>query len=151
VTIGVAYDLLPKLRLSADYQYVGWSSYDTLIINFDHNTFPKIASPRLYNDSYIIRFGAEYKISHRLAFQGGIYFDKNPVKSEWLNPELPDADRLGFSAGVNYKITSGITVAASYLFIRSKQFTVNNSNELGFNGTYNSYANIGFISLSYGL
>ena len=151
MTIGLAYDLLPKLKLSADFQYVGWSNYDTLIINFDHNTFPRIASPRLYNDSYIIRFGAEYKVNHSLAFEGGIYFDKNPVKSEWLNPELPDADRLGFSAGINYKITRGLTIGASYLFIRSKQLTVNNSNELGFNGTYNSFANIGFISLSYGL
>jgi long-chain fatty acid transport protein len=151
MTFGVAYDLLPKLKLSADYQYVGWSSYDTLAIDFDNNSFPRISNPRLYNDSYIIRFGAEYKIINNLAIQGGIYFDKNPVKSEWLNPSLPDADRLGFSTGVSYKITSKFTVAASYLFIRSKQLTVSNSNEMGFNGTYNSYANLGFISLSYGL
>jgi len=122
-----------------------------LAIYFKNNIFPRIATPRLYHDSYIVRFGAEYKIASNLAFQGGIYFDKNPVLSEWLNPELPDADRLGFSAGVNYKITLDLTIAASYLFIRSSQLTVNNSNEMGFNGTYNSYANIGFISLSYGL
>jgi long-chain fatty acid transport protein len=150
LTFGVAYELLPELKLSADYQYVGWSSYDTLAIYFSQNIFPRIVNPRLYNDSYIIRFGTEYKFSRNLAFQGGIYFDKNPVKSEWLNPELPDADRLGFSFGVSYKVTSSLTAATSYLFIRSKQLTVSNSNEMGFNGTYNSYANLGFISLSYG-
>jgi long-chain fatty acid transport protein len=151
LTFGIAFDILPKLKLSADYQYVGWSSYDTLAIYSTKNTFPGIVNPRLYNDSYIIRLGAEYKFYHSLAIQGGIYFDKNPVKSEWLNPELPDADRLGFSFGLNYKVTNNLTAAASYLFIRSKQLTVTNSNEMGFNGTYNSYANIGSISLSYGL
>jgi long-chain fatty acid transport protein len=151
LTFGVAWDVISKLKISADFQYVGWSSYDTLAIYFSNTNFPRIANPRLYDDSYFIRFGAEYKINHNLAIQGGIYFDKNPVKPEWLNPELPDADRLGFSFGVSYKITSGLTAAASYLFIRGKQLTVTNSNEMGFNGTYNSYANIGSISLSYGL
>ena len=151
LTFGVAYDLLPEIKLSADFEYVGWSSYDTLAINFENNSFPRVASPRLYNDSYIVRFGTEYKISHGIAFQGGIYFDKNPVKTEWLNPSLPDADRLGFSLGINYKITNELTAAASYLFIRSSQLTVTNSNEMGFNGTYNSFANLGSLSLSYGL
>jgi long-chain fatty acid transport protein len=150
LTVGAAYNVIPQLKLSADFQYVGWSSYDTLAIYFDHCKFPRIVSPRLYDDSYIVRFGAEYSIINSVAVQGGFYFDKNPVKPEFLNPELPDADRLGFSIGVNCKITEKLSAAASYLFIRSKQLTVTNSTEMGFNGTYNSYANLGSVSISYG-
>ncbi len=59
LAIGVSYRLIPQLLLSADYQYIGWSSYDTLTVNF---VSPKIveSSPRLYDNSFILRFGAEY-------------------------------------------------------------------------------------------
>jgi len=157
LTFGAAYDVIPELKLSADFQYVGWSSYDTLTIDFAN--VPRVASPRLYDNSYIIRFGADYKLNNALSFQGGIYYDKNPVKPQYLNPSLPDANRICFSLGANYKVTSNFTAAVSYLFIRSSELTITNSNELvvptyptdtqKFNGTYNSFANLGSISLSY--
>ena len=154
LTFGAAYEVLPELRLSADFQYVGWSSYDTLAIDFTN--VPRVASPRLYDNSFIIRFGAEYKYSNSLSFQGGIYFDKDPVKPEYLNPSLPDANRICFSLGLNYKVTDNFSAAVSYLFIRSSELTVTNSKEFyvgttPFNGTYNSFANLGSISLSYSL
>ncbi|MDR3611287.1 MAG: outer membrane protein transport protein [Ignavibacteriaceae bacterium] len=151
---GAAYQVIPELRLSADFQYIGWSSYDTLAIQFAN--VPRVASPRLYDDSYIVRFGAEYKYTRDLSFQGGIYYDNNPVKPQYLNPSLPDANRICFSIGLNYKVTSNFSAGVSYLFIRSSELTVTNSQEYysgntPFNGTYNSYANIGSISLSYSL
>jgi long-chain fatty acid transport protein len=151
LTFGAAYDVMPELKISADFQYVGWSSYDTLAIDFAN--VPRVASPRLYDNSYIIRLGAEYKCCNNLAFQGGIYFDKNPVKPEYLNPSLPDANRICFSLGASYNVTRNFTAAVSYLFIRSSELTVTDSNEgnPAFNGTYNSFANIGSISLSYSL
>lgn len=154
LTFGTAYQIIPELRLSADFQYVGWSSYDTLAIQFSN--VPRVASPRLYDNSYIIRFGAEYKYTHDLSFQGGIYWDKNPVKPEYLNPSLPDANRICFSLGVDYKFTSNFSACISYLFIRSSELSVMDSNEFyegntPFNGTYNSFANLGSISLLYSL
>ncbi len=151
LTFGAAYDVMPELKLSLDFQYVGWSSYDTLAVNFAN--VPRVASPRLYDNSYIIRFGAEYKLTSELAIDAGIYFDNNPVKPQYVNPSLPDANRICPSIGVNYLVTPHFTVAASYLFIRSSELTVTNSAEGNppFNGTYNSFANIGSISLSYSL
>ena len=150
-TFGAAYEVMPELRISADFQYVGWSSYDTLAIEFAN--VPRVASPRLYDNSFIIRLGAEYKLDQNLAFQGGIYYDKNPVKSQYLNPSLPDANRICFSLGASYQLTGHLNAAVSYLFIRSSELTVTNSTEGNppFNGTYNSFANIGSISLSYSL
>lgn len=154
LTFGAAYEVMPELRLSADFQYVGWSSYDTLAIEFAK--VPRVASPRLYDNSYIIRFGAEYKYTESLSFQGGIYWDKNPVKPEYINPSLPDANRICFSIGVNYKFTPNLSAGVSYLFIRSSELTVTNSKEFysgntPFNGTYNSFANLGSISILYSL
>ena len=153
-TIGAAYEVMPELRLSTDFQYVGWSSYDTLAIDFAN--VPRVASLRLYDDSFIIRLGAEYKYNPDLSFQGGVYFDNNPVKPEYINPSLPDANRICFSLGVNYKFTPNLSAGVSYLFIRSSELTVTNSKEFysgntPFNGTYNSFANLGSISILYSL
>lgn len=157
LAIGVAYDVVPKLKISADFQYIGWKSYDTLGVDFEEASLKDIASPRLYDNSFIIRFGAEYKLLDNLNLLGGVYFDKNPVKPEYLNPSLPDADRVGLSFGLAYDITNKIGVSASYLFIRGSQITVDNSHEsytqgfTAFNGTYNTYANLFALNFSYGL
>jgi long-chain fatty acid transport protein len=156
LAFGVAYDVNPQLKLSVDFQYVGWSSYDTLGVDFANPNFDDIASPRLYDDSFIIRLGGEYKTSETLSLGAGIYYDKMPVKPEYMNPSLPEGDRLGLSLGVNYKFSDKFGLSASYLFIRANQVTVNDSKEdytpgAPFNGTYNSYANLVSLSLSYGL
>ena len=157
LAFGVAYKVMPKFLLSADFQYVGWSSYDTLKVDFASPTVSDIASPRMYDNSFIVRLGGEYTINDDLAVQAGIYFDKNPVKPEYLNPSLPDANRLGFSAGVGYKLMPNLSVNAAYLFIRASQLTVSDSKEnytdgiAPFNGTYNSFANLVSVTLSYSL
>lgn len=153
LAFGVAYDLIPDLKLSADFQYVGWSSYDTLKVTFTN--FPELASPRLYKDSYFIRFGTAYKATKQLQLLAGIYFDQNPVDPEYLNPSLPDANRIGFSLGLDYNLFDNFDVSASYLHIFVSQVRVNDSQEsytegfTPFNGTYNSKANLGAISLTY--
>jgi long-chain fatty acid transport protein len=164
LTVGAAYKLLPELLLSADFQYVGWSSYDTLTFNFSN---PKEASsnPRLYDNSYIVRLGAEYTYCQDISLRAGIYFDKSPVKAEFVNPSLPESNRIGYSFGVGYKIKKNLSINAAYLFIRNTQIAVNNSQEdytngsvvpagsnvNGFNGTYNAYANLVSLTLSYNL
>jgi long-chain fatty acid transport protein len=157
---GVAVQVIKQLLLSGDFQWVGWSSYDSLIVTFNDPEFERIARPRSYKDTYIIRFGAQYDFNEDVSILGGIYFDKNPVDPENANPSLPDSDRIGFSIGVDAKISEKFGLTASYLFVRASELTVSNSNEIytpyddgnentasKFNGTYNSNASV--LSLSF--
>lgn len=159
---GIGYRVIEQLQLSADFQWVGWSSYDKLAVDFEDAAYNDISRPRNYEDTYAIRFGAEYFLDNQFSFLGGIYFDKMPVQPEYLSPSLPDADRLGFSIGVDAKIFENFGVSGSYLFIRSSELTVTNSHEIytpydegneesasRFNGTYNSSASLFSFSLYY--
>lgn len=154
---GVAVDIIPELTISADFQWVGWSSYDSLTVDFTDPAYTDLASPREYKDTYIIRLGGEYRINNDVSLLGGIYFDKIPVDAEYVNPSLPDADRLGLSIGVNAKLTEKLGISGSYLFIRASQLTVSDSKEVytpgdsPFNGTYNSSANLLSLSLTYSI
>jgi long-chain fatty acid transport protein len=157
--LGLAYRFTPDLLVAADVQYVGWSSYDSLIIVFDSQV-GRAASAREYDNSVITRLGAEYRFSKTLAMQGGVYYDMNPVKSERQSPSLPESDRLGLSLGLSYRITGGLGAQLSYLYVHSFEQEVTNSQEIAFvpgrgavpfNGTYNAMANVVSISLTYGL
>ncbi|HED05915.1 MAG TPA: hypothetical protein ENI61_04440 [Ignavibacteria bacterium] len=155
LVVGVAYDVTPRLKLSADFQYIGWSSYDTLKVHFANPAYQDINSPKMYRNSYILRFGGKYEVASNLSVAAGILFDKSPVKPKYINPSLPDANRLGFSVGINYKLTRNFEADLGYLFIRGQQTTVTNSKEdytegnSPFNGTYNTSASLLSFSLSY--
>ena len=152
---GIAVQVVPQLLLSADFQWVGWSSYDTLAVNFVDDPEDDVASPRLYKDSYIIRFGVQYDVSDQFSLLGGIYYDQMPVEPQYVNPSLPDTDRLGFSIGAEAHLSNQFSLSGSYLFIRGEQLTVTDSEEIytignsPFNGTYNSSANLLSLSLNY--
>jgi long-chain fatty acid transport protein len=154
---GIAYQVIPPLRLSADFQWIAWSSYDSLNVNFVDPETEDSKSARLYKDTYIIRFGAQYDITEKVSILGGIYFDKMPVDPEYVSPTLPDSDRLGLSIGADAKIFDRFGISGSYLFIRASELTVTNSQEIytvgdsPFNGTYNSSANLLSLSLYYNL
>jgi long-chain fatty acid transport protein len=153
---GIAVDVSPKVKLSADFQYVGWSSYDKLEVSFTDANYVS-SSPRLYDDSYIVRLGGAYKFSDQTTFMAGVYYDKNPVSSKYLNPSLPENNRIGLSFGIEAQIFENLSVQGSYLFIRGEQLTINDSEEIyspggsTFNGTYNTYANIFGLSFNLSL
>ncbi len=151
IAVGLAFDPISSLTLSLDYQFIGWSSYKVLAIDFEDPAYTDLESPRDYKDSYIGRFGLEYRLSSALSLLGGVYYDKNPVSSSKLNPSLPESNRLGFSGGFDFKVSQKLGIAASYLFIRSEELTVTNSEVSSFNGTYNSTANLFSLSLAYSL
>ena len=156
ITGGIAVDVSDKLKLSADFQYVGWSSYDKLEVTFTDANYVS-SSPRNYDDTYILRLGGAYKLNDKTTFLGGVYYDKIPVSSEYLNPSLPEGNRIGLSLGIEAHLTENFTVQGSYLFIRGQQLTVTDSKEVysaggsTFNGTYNTYANIFGLSFLLGL
>jgi len=155
--VGLSADLTNRIKISAEYQFVGWSSYDTLAVDFENESFTDIASPRLYNDSYILRFGGSYVLNDQITLLGGVYLDNIPVDPENLNPSLADSDRLGLSFGIDAKLFEKLNIVGSYLFIRAKELTIENSNQVyttgnsRFNGTYNSIANIFSLSFVYSL
>jgi long-chain fatty acid transport protein len=154
ITVGLAYEFSKKLRVTADYQYVGWSCYDSLSVEFTESKI-KSSTPRMYNNSFIARVGAEYNLSDAFALRGGLYYDKNPVPDEYVEPSLPDADRLGFNIGVGYNITKNIRVDLAYMFIRFNERKIEDSKveytngSSKFNGVYNSSAHLFGVDFSY--
>lgn len=159
LTLGLAYNPQKDLTVTADFQYVGWQSYDKLEVTFatyDLDLNPAngqqnvSTAKRDYQNTYIARVGFEYNYSDNLSLRCGVLYDKNPVKTEYVDPTLPDSDRLGFNFGIGGKLTDKLGIDFAYMLLSFRDRKVTGS-VLGFNGTYSNSAHLFGFNLSYSL
>lgn len=144
---GVAYSPVKNLVVEADYQYVGWSSYRELAVEFLVDK-SKVVTPENYRDTFILRLGLEYTMGD-WQLRGGYFFDHTPVETKYVDPLLPDANRNGLNLGFGYRLSSNLSLDAAYMFL-----LINERKTVGsvynFDGTYQSRANLFSLSLTYG-
>jgi len=135
------------LSVELDYVWWGWSSYDELVIEFEEPVaglgITETVSERNYKDSWQLRLGAEYSELpiEIITVRAGLAYDKNPIREEYVDATLPDADRWLFSGGVTFQVTDYLDIDASYIFIRAKERRVENTID-GVDGVYNTHANL---------
>lgn len=148
-TLGLGYTC-KNWRFALDVNYVTWSSYDSLIIDFEDNTdkLADIHSARLYQNSFIFRIGSEYKINSIFTARLGAYYDLTPVQDGYLTPETPDTDKLGITCGLSIYPIKKMHIDLSFLFIEGKQRYDQNL-ETEFAGTYKSRALIPGIGFGF--
>jgi len=150
ISFGAGYKVNNRLTLALDINYVGWKSYDSLVIDFADNTdkLADIHSPRMYENAFIYRLGAQYKLNDKWDVRAGCYYDATPVKAGYTTPETPDADKIGITAGATFNLTKNIHLDASLLYINGMERTDINK-ETGFGGTYKSKAVVPGVSFSW--
>ena len=149
-TLGFGYAVNKKLLLALDINYVGWKSYDSLVIDFKDNTdnLKDVHSPRMYQNSFIFRLGSQYKLNEKWTLRCGTYYDMSPVKAGYLTPETPDTDKLGITLGTSFNVTKKFHLDASLLYIEGMKRTDTNI-ETGFSGTYKTKAVVPGVSIEY--
>lgn len=173
VTVGFAYTD-DKTTYTGDIQWIGWSSYDTLAVDFTeyHTTaidpstpLLRTAAAREYKNTYIFRAGFEHVMSDDFTLRGGLLYDLNPVPDRFVEPTLPDADRLGINIGCGYNLTDNLAVDVAYMFlyfmpreidetdIMSGHLTVPGvvSYSVPFTGKYNAMSHLLGVNFSYKL
>jgi long-chain fatty acid transport protein len=165
VWAGVAYDVSRKLSLEFDFQWIAWTTYDSL--NLDLTTGPiaplppALGGPRAlqtssrsekaWTNTYMLRLGGEYK-HEAWSFRLGFIYDATPQPNKTVEPLLPDANRVEGTLGVGYKIDPHWYVDVAYQLILFSDRTVTgpSTGDLNrFPGTYKSTANLFGLSLGY--
>lgn len=122
ITAGVTYHVSDNFELGAQFDWVGWSAYESLDIEFATTTplLENTSSPRKYEDSWVAHLGGEYRLENNLALRAGFYYDVTPVQDGYMTAETPDNNRLGFTAGLGYAV-GDFQLDLSFLYIYSGQ------------------------------
>jgi long-chain fatty acid transport protein len=151
ITLGFGFMPTENLTIAADIQRVNWSAYDKLRFDYgasiNNATFTENA--RNYEDVFIYRLGAEYKVTDAFALRAGGYFDNTPVPDGYLTPETPDANAIGLSTGIGYAISEKLQLDASFLYISKKERTDLSDLSGGIGGTYKTNVYIPGLAVSY--
>ncbi|OGP34246.1 MAG: hypothetical protein A2X88_00065 [Deltaproteobacteria bacterium GWC2_65_14] len=154
-TLGVAY-VRDRLTVEVDADWTFWHSYKSLDIDIRNNTalLPDSNSRKDWKDVVAIYVGGEYRVTDPLALRLGFRYDPNPAPADTMGPELPDADKLFYTAGAGYKI-SNWTIDLAYMYVDKKDRTVSNqttpafpSYGTGFNGKWTGDAHL--VALDFG-
>jgi long-chain fatty acid transport protein len=150
ISIGAAYKLNTKLQLAADINYTFWQSFDSLGFNYATNTLKLTddKSARLYKNAMAIRLGTQYFYNYKTTMRAGVFYDATPTQVGYVSPELPDANKMGLTAGVSYKITNALSIDAS-LLLENVQARGGKNIESNLTGTFATKA-VGFgVGASY--
>lgn len=151
---GISYMPMEKWTFAVDFNWYGWSGADSIAIEFDkapgNPAVPyKTALKQNYDDSFLLRVGAEYQLNEMFCLRGGYIYDQTPVKDEYLGPTLPDANRNDFSLGLGLKVGK-IDIDLAYLLV---MFAERESKNLEYpellNGKYKSTAHLFNLSFGY--
>lgn len=122
-SVGLSYLVSDNLVIGTQFDWVGWSAYESLDFTFSQNTplLENTSSPRNYEDSWVWHLGGEYLLNETLQLRAGFYYDTTPVQDGYMTPETPDNNRMGFTAGLGYSFGEHFQMDLSFLYIYSAQ------------------------------
>ena len=127
-TIGVTYKITPKWKVSADFNYTGWSEYYALTLDFENapvgnqedNTI--LRTPKNFHNTKTWRVGTEYQFNPMIAGRLGYYYDEAPYDDKNFIPETPSFDANVITGGLGLNFGSfGVDLAAAKSFPNSRK------------------------------
>ncbi|MFP4227583.1 MAG: OmpP1/FadL family transporter [Salinivenus sp.] len=116
VVAGVAVQATDRLLLQADYQWTGWSSFDSIPLTFEEEALSQTRREG-YDNTSAVRLGGAYEATDVLTVRAGYLFNQAAAPDRTVTPLLPEADRNHLTAGLSWQIidTVGLNVAYQYL------------------------------------
>jgi long-chain fatty acid transport protein len=155
-SLGVSYTR-NRLTVEVDADATFWSSFKALNIDIRNNNplLPDSNTPKRWKNVVALYVGGEYRVTDPLALRLGFRYDPTPVPADTMGPELPDADKMYYCAGLGYKHSNWIFDLA-YMYVDKKDRTVNNQTApappsvgSGFNGTWGGDAHLVAMDIGY--
>lgn len=146
-SLGVAYRT-EAMTVSFQWGYMGWDTFQELPVEFVDYPELSYAIPEGYSYSNTYRLGLEWRMSDKLALQGGLLYDETPQPREAVSPLLADEDRTGISLGASFAL-GHLHVDAGYMLLLFEDSTAAIPNHNGYNGTYETTAHLLGVTLGY--
>lgn len=161
VTWGVSFRPTPKWEFAVDLQWVGWSAYHALNVEFNEKELgiKPIYSVKNYSNTLAFRFGGQYRATDWLTARMGMYVDESPVSSDYLNPETPSMTKVAYTAGLSFRPTKYMSVDLAYCYVssadpeRTGSYPIYNyytgKLEEVFSGNYKLHANVFSVGVGF--
>lgn len=104
VGLGLAFVPYRRLLIAFDANWVQWSSFQELAVEFQTTPSANQPEPKNWRSTWNFHVGAEYGVTDAFKVRLGYAFDPTPSPTTTLAPDLPDADRMNYTVGVGYDL-----------------------------------------------
>jgi len=134
-SLGLAYRINSKFLIELDLNWTGWSSFDRTDIEFTND--PEFSSSIVsdWEDASNYRAGLLWDVRGPGEWRFGAYYDETPQPDASVGPLLPDADRVGISAGYGRPLGKKTYLDLSVMKIEFDERTTMTNHDV-FYGTY---------------
>lgn len=144
-SVGVAMAITQNTVVEVDVNWTGWSSFNTLNIDFTGNELDDVSRLEGWDDAYNYRLGVRWNAPSGAQWRAGYVYDQSPQPEEAVSPLLPDADRNGITLGYGKQVGAkkSFDVALMYLTFEDRTRAKNFASEgpaSTFFGTYQNQA-----------
>jgi long-chain fatty acid transport protein len=109
---GLSFAATDRLRLMADYQFTGWSSFDEIPLQFER--LSDRTREENYRNTHAVRLGAAYDVLEPLTARVGYLYNTAAAPDEVVTPLLPEADRNQFTVGAGWRAAEVLELNVSY-------------------------------------
>ncbi|MGD9947112.1 MAG: OmpP1/FadL family transporter [Desulfobulbus sp.] len=129
-----------RLTIELGWDRTYWSSFKQLDFEYAQDfTTPPLnvfdsAITKNWKDTNAYRIGLTYDWDERWTTTLGFTYDETPVPDQTLGFELPDTDATVYCAGVRYRYSPTAEIGLSYMYHRTKNRSISNSQ--GVDGTF---------------
>lgn len=122
--------ITPQWAGMADVTFTRNNRLQNLNIEFPGTTEGAEVIRQQWNNTVRIALGANYTVNEQLTLRGGVAHDESPVKGATLtHPALPDGNRMQYSLGANWKLSSRSSLDLAYSFMQFKDTPINYTNQ----------------------
>jgi long-chain fatty acid transport protein len=111
---GVGIQATPKLLIVADYEWVHWSKFDSLVIT--QSIAGTSTTIEQYRNTNGIRFGFDYAVTPATTVRAGGIFHGGAAPDQTVTPLLPEGKRAEVSGGIGQKFGKA-RIDAYYMYL----------------------------------
>lgn len=158
VVIGYSYRPNAKWVFNADLEWMNWSVVDDEEVSYPSETDPirrailntGNPAPRDWASVISTAIGIQYNVSEIFCVRTGYFFHLTPIPGDTWEPNLPDSNSHGVTAGIGYAISRNMTLDLAWAGMYFMPRVIDNTVASGtINGTYEQWINLLYLSLSY--
>ncbi|MEK6731229.1 MAG: outer membrane protein transport protein [Pseudomonadota bacterium] len=149
--LSLVHDFNREWTTMSSVSYTHWSRFQDLTLRF-HSNAPPVTIKENFHNTLRYALGANYRLNDRWLFRLGTAYDNSPTNNHWRTVRLPDADRIWWSLGLQYKPMKqlAVDVGYSYIYIKNGNVYQSEPNSTTLSGYYdNNYANLFGLQLSW--
>ncbi|MDO8342548.1 MAG: OmpP1/FadL family transporter [Cellvibrio sp.] len=128
ITLSGSHQLTDGWWIHGDIAWTEWSNIQSVDVINSNNNLTIDTLELHYEDTMRYALGVTHNFNSPWTWRFGIAIDEAPqTDPAFVNPRIPDQDRIWFSTGFNYELSSTTSIDLAYSHIKVDRASINNT------------------------